>query len=725
MSEPTKEQKFRFRMRMEAEDEAERGQLPPVSPNAPTKPEASTADMVLGSAPARVAMGAASPLVGAAQLGANIGSKMSPYLPGYEEGQLDVGQWVNQKLGEIEASKQRGMAARGNEGYDWPGLLGSMGTGGAIGKEMGALLPKAQGLFGRMGVGAAQGAVAGGTQPVTSDQGDYFQQKGVQAGIGSLVVGAVPALSAGVQGVYGLGKQAVEPIYQSGRKAILQRFQRGLLANDPARIQQAVQAAEQAKTIVPGSRPTLGEALADLPPEQAAGMTGLQAHQQNIAKLPGVSPEFAERAAQQEAARASVLVPMARNEGALAGDIAVRNTVTGPMREAATSAVNQRGQTYRTVADKVANLQNLKDNQQRIVEALSQPSISRTLKSQDPSEALKTSIELHAPYAEPTLPTAVQKAAGEHAQSSFINAMEQKAKALGIAKSNAASLDTMQRILSSIPQPPLKAASIIQQLNRKLAKPEVEGSPYTQKALLSIKDHVSNMADEHGIIDARSLYQFKKEGVNQLIDATMDKTNPKFAERFRNTELIGIKKSIDDAIEGAGGEGWKKYLATYEELSQGINRLEQGQGLQKALQTPLETGERGQAFGKAVKEADLSALTDQDKQSIQKLAEELARLDAFKRSARETSLSGADAIPGKVGLPLPNLLSRPAMIANYIMGKFGQSAEDKIAQLAKQQYLNPAQFAAGQQVPVRYRPMIEALMQQMPAAAGTAAGRQF
>jgi len=117
-------------------------------------------------------------------------------------------------------------------------------------------------------------------------------------------------------------------------------------------------------------------------------------------------------------------------------------------------------------------------------------------------------------------------------------------------------------------------------------------------------------------------------------------------------------------------------------------------------------------------------LQPQETATVKNVASELARKDAFERLARGTKVSGADAIPGDIGLPLPNLLWRPSMIANFMMKHFAKGAEDKIAKVAAGQYLNPKDLATAlQSVPPRYQPMIDALMQQIPAVAGTLAGR--
>jgi hypothetical protein len=177
----------------------------------------------------------------------------------------------------------------------------------------------------------------------------------------------------------------------------------------------------------------------------------------------------------------------------------------------------------------------------------------------------------------------------------------------------------------------------------------------------------------------------------------------------------------------------------YKVKSGPINRMQVGQELEKTLTTPLGTSERGAMFAKAIEDAPRTikratgqqmfdtledVLRPEQAQSVRNVAADLARKDAFERLARGTRVSGADAIPGQVGLPLPNLLSRPAMIANFVLRHAGKSSENKIAQLVAEQYLNPNQFAASlEEVPARYAPMMNAMRQRVPALAGAAMGR--
>lgn len=77
---------------------------------------------------------------------------------------------------------------------------------------------------------------------------------------------------------------------------------------------------------------------------------------------------------------------------------------------------------------------------------------------------------------------------------------------------------------------------------------------------------------------------------------------------------------------------------------------------------------------------------------------------------------------GKGAISIPNLLSRPAMIANFIMKKFGQGADDKIAQdMANLMINNPPAFAAKylKDVPKSEQAaVIEAIMRQLDGPVG-------
>ena len=727
---------FEFRLRMEREAQ-------PTSTSSPQP--ASMGDTIAGLPITRLAMGAASPLIGAAQLGAHVGDVANRAM-GVEP---VVSPWIDQQLARYKAAKERSMKAAGDEGFDWMGLLGSLAPTSLLAKGVGTALPAATSVMGRAGVGAVQGGVAGAVQPVENTEQGFWSPKGIQTAIGTAAGGAVPLVVDAAKGIGKIVSQAVQPFTEKGRAEILKEFQTTLMGNDPATKQKVVQALLNAKQIVPGSRPTSGEALAELPEA-----TGLAAHQRDIARIPGVSPQFAQRGAEQEAARAGVLVPIARNDGALEGEKAIRSTITTPMRNAALGRANIAGR-------EVPKLEAAMDKSQQALSKAVQERAERFPTKEEieafgrnaqktnpiregmpweiaPTEndflnakyntklwpnnqptvppptrdILRSSIELHAPTPPPT-PLRNQA-----------ELLQMKLLPEQIAKRQTEIAGVKQALsgLEAQGMQPLSVRPITASIRGIAAQPELRASDVVTKSLGAIEDKLTSVAKKNGVIDAFDLYMIRKEAGNTIKKFAGEEKN--FDQRLTSGLLSKVQQTIDDAIEGAGGKGWKNYLLKYQELSAGPNRMEAGQTLQKALTSPLETSERGQVFAKAIRDSDLSALTTGEQSSVGKVATELSRKDAFERLARGTKVSGSDAIPGQVGLPLPNILYRPAMVANFMLRHAGKGAEEKIAKLAANQYLNPHVLADSlKDVPPRYRPMIDALMQQLPAAAGTLAGR--
>lgn len=108
---------------------------------------------------------------------------------------------VKQQLMEIDELRERGMKKRGNEGFDWAGLVGSFMPGAAIAKGVTGALPAAKTLLGKMGVGATVGAATSGAQPIKGDE--LSTDKLTQMGTGAAIGGVLPALTQGVKSFFG------------------------------------------------------------------------------------------------------------------------------------------------------------------------------------------------------------------------------------------------------------------------------------------------------------------------------------------------------------------------------------------------------------------------------------------------------------------------------------------------------------------------------------------
>lgn len=220
---------------------------------------------------------------------------------------------IKQQIADIEAVRQSGKEKRGIQNdVDLAAIAGTIPSGvvagNLAGKAISAAHPILRGMLGG-GLGAA-------AQPVQGDE--LSMEKVAQVGTGTALGGLIPGAVEGVKKIGGVIGKAIEPLTEAGRQRILQRFQESLIPEGAK--PKILQALQSARELVPGSKPTVGEALSDVPEA-----TGLAAHQKAISAMKGVSPDFAAREAEQAAARKAAVGSIAKTPQALAAQEALRN----------------------------------------------------------------------------------------------------------------------------------------------------------------------------------------------------------------------------------------------------------------------------------------------------------------------------------------------------------------------------------------------------------------
>ena len=252
----------------------------PISRGAREVIETTTPELISAHPLVRGAIGAARPILGAAQLGAELlGDKTG----------TDV-------LAELERMQQRGGQALGSD------VAGTVARGAGTAADVAGnilspaflkiakALPQATTYGGKLAQGAALGGAAGATTPVT-DEGSFAEQKAIQAGMGTALGGAIPGVSPLVTGLAKGGYHAlIEPWANSAAikgRAFLEA------AGDKA--DEILALLKSNRQIVPGSLPTAGEAAAP------AGRAEFAALQKSAER---VNPsEYLARADEQNAAR--------------------------------------------------------------------------------------------------------------------------------------------------------------------------------------------------------------------------------------------------------------------------------------------------------------------------------------------------------------------------------------------------------------------------------------
>ena len=120
---------------------------------------------------------------------------------------------------------------------------------------------------------------------------------------------------------------------------------------------------------------------------------------------------------------------------------------------------------------------------------------------------------------------------------------------------------------------PLTVGPIVQQLRSMAAQPATRADKLQKRALVTLADDLQGLADANGVIDARDLYQIRKTGLNDIVDTLLSGQQPGSGTKERTASLLtSAREMIVNAIEGAGGVGWKDYLTRTRQGFETVNR---------------------------------------------------------------------------------------------------------------------------------------------------------
>jgi hypothetical protein len=117
---------------------------------------------------------------------------------------------------------------------------------------------------------------------------------------------------------------------------------------------------------------------------------------------------------------------------------------------------------------------------------------------------------------------------------------------------------------------PLKPDSIIASLKARLADPDIKVNKPAAAALTQIIDMFADLTNKFGVVTPQAAYAVRKNGINSVISEFSGSEDAR--KKLAQTVLLEVRPLIDDAIEQAGGTGWRNYLKTFE---QGMHGVEQ------------------------------------------------------------------------------------------------------------------------------------------------------
>lgn len=205
--------------------------------------------------------------------------------------------------------------------------------------------------------------------------------------------------------------------------------------------------------------------------------------------------------------------------------------------------------------------------------------------------------------------------------------------------------------------------------------------------------------------------------------------------------LTGLKEKLDGAI----GKAVPEYTAareTFKNLSGPVNRMETGKLLQKTLKTPLDVGERGAVFAKAVDDAPktlktatgfsryekLSDVLDKTEVSaVDRVTQELMTNAAQKELAQRGMQAAGKILGAQIKPPqIPNPLYAPVTYGNSVLRFLTGKISDRTLNALAVNMNNPAKMAQlMQQASAAERDLIgKAMMQRATQGTTNIVARQ-
>ena len=138
-----------------------------------------------------------------------------------------------------------------------------------------------------------------------------------------------------------------------------------------------------------------------------------------------------------------------------------------------------------------------------------------------------------------------------------------------------------EKALRSVGIKPLESESLIRSISATSDNPAFAGNDLISGAVKNVADDIAKWTGQGGVIDAAALEAIRKNSVNAAIAQLRPGADATAQRNLASSVLAKIKPAIDDAIEAAGGTGWRQYLDTH---AKGMNAINEKKLAGKALE---------------------------------------------------------------------------------------------------------------------------------------------
>ena len=528
----------------------------------------------------------------------------------------------------------------------------------------------------KYGQSALSGAAASMLMVPVEQEDDFVTAKLVQAGFGGILGGAVPLTIDAAKLLTNVIKSL--PISEAAKNRALQRHIGEKIGDDARDIITALRGADE---IVPGSRPTVSEALADTP-EGAL----LAAEQRRVA---GTAPVgFKQRLEAQKGARQEELTRSFGTPEELAAMETERQAVTAPIREEALKRADVYGNIVPQTEARIASLET---------------AAGQNLNMGGKAWGLQLENEARFRGGKPGW------------LSNADNAVSNKQAAIQLkdtAKIKQAEAEVLKNQIQTVKDfgfYPLETQPLVKQIDRMLSSPGTRSNSMLVSSLQSMRSKLIGLTDDAtGIIKSDDLYNVRKEIAMDIQEFMSQKGAMGMQAQATKVES-SLKKMLDASINKASNNSklWSEYLDKFATYSKKIDQMQTGQALKQKLgEDSLGDIEKAGAFVNAVRDLPQTIkratgvarykepeqlFTTQQMESINRVRADL------NRKARAEQL-GQGVQPGEsvkfFGQQVsPQFISASVAFANKVMSLLAKGTQKELDNRIAELMLDPKKMA--------------------------------
>jgi hypothetical protein len=240
---------------------------------------------------------------------------------------------------------------------------------------------------------------------------------------------------------------------------------------------------------------------------------------------------------------------------------------------------------------------------------------------------------------------------------------------------------------------PLSGDRVIASLQKKLSDPAIAGNRELQTALTRVGKDIKSWTNNGGVIDAFALDAIRKNSINSVAQQLF-KDDKKAQKEFAGIVLEKVKPVLIDAIENAGGTGYRQYLTDYAIGSQQIAQTKLGGEALRLFQSSprdfvklveLNSPETVESIFGPGNYNLAKEMSSNLQQKLGSVAKDITRGDVAAKQAAKGTTRLEEIL--KTNLPtfkLPSFLSTKVTISNEVLDKLeGYTSKETMKKLTE------------------------------------------